>query len=452
MRRLDFVVLLLLAASFVLSSPAWSQDCQYAHVVDPCEKRVVILPVGDDSGAYKVHLDEGPAADYDPRGVALATAPGWEDFYSFVTQGPYLHIVDSAFSDNEGIIDHVRTIDLLMDLGLPRVELTGLSAAEPIQFDGDTVYPLYVVGTLPGPPAWAWYLVFDQEELLNSMTPSDALLHVGPVSMEDGVAVDVAAGAALYGGTEQHAFVSALIDEAGVTTQRFYEITWIDGTGFSVSLDPGNIEGIPFAGSEPASLGLDYDSLGLEAHGVFQTSSVVSDLGDDPSSSCDLVDDPTDVAIWGPDSWGGYVHFSTVSDPGGDGVLLAYAEAVCPYGGDGALVTAVSERPLSVALSSKTSNTIWVYTANGSGWVTALQVSIVPDDVGATITMDDEFSVETLGCPAAVAVRDPAIGACTRGKVGDPKPTPICPTVKYCKLHPTDPLCISTLCAKQPAT
>ena len=62
--------------------------------------------------------------------------------------------------------------------------------------------------------------------------------------------------------------------------------------------------------------------------------------------------------------------------------------------------------------------------------------------------------MDTEGCPTDIVIRDPAYNGCVRGKMGDPGPPPDdvnCPTTKYCKLNPTDPLCLTTLCANKPA-
>lgn len=448
------VLLVLLIAAFILGSPTWSRECQYAFVVDPCEKRVVILPVGGIDEAYQVRLDEGPAADHEPRGVALASVPGWDAFHAFVTQGHYLHIIDYELSNSDATIDDVRTIDLAGDLSLPPLELAGLYAADPVEINGENRYFLYLVGTEPGPYEWPWFVVFEQQELLTGTGPYHGLWYAERISTDPGRAVDIAGGAAQDGDHFQEAFASVVSFGDYGFVQRFYRITVEDGVGFGAWLDPWNDEGTTFSGGEPDSLGLDYDSLGLEAHGVFQTSSVVSDLHTG-ESSCDLVGDPTDVAIWGPDSWGGYVHFVTVSNGAGAGTLLGYDEGVCPYSDYGppelapdALGITVHSRPLSLDLSSDTSDSTWVYTANASGDVTAVQLSVVADESGATLTIADQFHVDTEGCPSAVVFRDPAHAECVTGKLGDPRPTPDCPSPKYCVVYPTDPQCLFNLCAK----
>lgn len=460
MRRLE--VLVVLIAAFVLVSPAWSQ-CQYAHVVDPCEKRVIILATDNFEDAYQVHLDEGPAAAYEPRGVALASAPDAAMFRAFVTQGPYLRIVDYSLSNTDGTITDIRTVDLVEDLSLPPVELTGIYAADPIVFNDETYYFLYIVGTEPGPPRKPWLVIFEQEGLLSETAPFQGLVYAGQIGADDGRGIDIAAGASLYGGAEQVAYASVLSDVDYEVIQRFYKITWNSSQGFDISLAPWNSEAIPFAGSEPESLGLDHESLGIEAYGVFQTSSVVSTLSSG-DASCDLVGDPTDVGIWGPDAWGGYVQFVTVSNEGGNGKLLGYDGSVCPYSGydplepaPGALEATLAARPLSLALTSDTAGTLWAYTANASGYVAAVQVSIVEDQTGDTVEFLAQEGVFTEGCPADIVFRDAAYGECVRGKMGGPGPPPEepedeCPTTKYCKLFPNDPLCRVDLCANDKQT
>ena len=453
MRRSGIVALLITA--FILGSPAWSQDqCQYAHVIDPCWKRVVILPVGDFSGAYQVHLHDGPAADYEPRGLALSTLPDYEEFWGFVGQGPYLHVISYWRSDDDGTIGTHDTIDLAAELpqGLPAIEITGLHAADPIEINGETYYLLYVVGTTPGPLPQPWVMLFDQDELIYpSYEPEPLVWAAFQIGEIGGNAVDVAIGATTDGGHRQEGFVSVL---GADLDHRYYRIVLEDGVGFGGTLDPWNKEDtLWFDGSEPDSLGLDFDSLGLEAHGVFQTLSVVSDLYTG-ESSCDLVDDPTDVAIWGPDSWGGYVHFVTGSAGGRNGTLLGFSEGSCPYRrykpnqiDPDALVRPTEPRPLSLALSSDTSDSFWIYTANASGSVGAFQITIVADQTGATIGFDSMDDVITEGCPSSVTIRNPAYTACVTGGLGDPRP-PSCPTPKYCVDNPDSPVCLGSLCAK----
>jgi len=461
MRRLESIILLIVVLVF-LAWPSRAQEdpCQYAHVVDPCEKRVVILPVGSSEGAYQVHFDEGPAAAYEPRGVALATVPGAGPFTAFVTQGSYVHIVDYSRSEDDGTITDVRSLDLDTELSLPPLQLTGLYAADPIVFNDETYYFLYIVGTEPGPPRTPWLVIFEQEGLLSGTAPFHGLFYAGQIGTEEGRGIDIAAGASLAGGTEQVAYASVLSDINYEAVQRFYKITFTPSQGFEISLDSWNDEGIPFTGSEPAAIGLDHESLGIEAYGAFQTSSVISKLSDG-TASCDLAGDPTDVAVWGPDSSGGYVHFATVADGGAPGTLLGYTEGVCPYESyvppratPGALKLALSPRPMSLDLTSDTDGSPWIYTANASGDVQALQVSIVEDQAGDLIEPLDQFIVETEGCPYVVVVRDPAYWQCVNGLMGDPKPPPSdpdddeCESTKYCKQNPTDPQCLLQACIK----
>jgi hypothetical protein len=439
---------------FALAAPSWSQDqCQYAHVVDPCNKRVVILPVGDFSGAYQVWLHDGPAADYEPRGLALSTLPDFEEFWAYIGQGPYLHRLSYWMSHEDGTITNFDTIDLAAELpfGLSAMEITGLYAADPIMINGETRYLLYAVGNKPGPVPEPWVMIFDQDELSHWPNSSNLLWAAFQIGEIGGTAVDVAVGATTDGGHRQEGFVSVL---GADFTHRYYKIILEDGVGPYFALDPWNEEDVLwFDGSEPGSLGLDFDSLGLEAHGVFQTSQVVSDLYTG-EASCDLVDDPTDVAIWGPDSWGGYVHFVTGSAGGRTGTLLGYPEGGCPYRryqpnqiDPDALVRPTEARPLSLALSSDTSASLWLYTANASGSVGAFQISIVANETGASIGVGGTEVVITEGCPSSVAIRDPAYTACVSGGMGDPRP-PSCGTPKYCEDNPDAPECIGDLCAK----
>jgi hypothetical protein len=450
-------VFALLIAAFVLGGPSRSQDrCQYAHVVDPCNERVVILLAGDDTESYTVDLSETPAAGHEARGVAMASVLGWAAFHAFVTQGPYLHVVDYQYcgdSENKTVED-IRTIDIVADLSLPPIELAGLYAAQPVLNDGELYYPLYVVGTNPGPPQQPWLLILDQEELLTEMNPQQALVYSGPIGTEEGTGVDVAASGPLAGATKHEVFASVLSGSGYLFRQRYYRITVVDGAGVEMMLDPWNIEYLDYTGVSDRSMGVDFDFTGLWPYGVFQTTRVVTDLLDG-QASCFLSKYPTDIQIWGPDDElnNPYVHFVSAATFLDEGWLLGFPEGGCPFSSydplectPGALVREVGVKPLALAISSKTANPIWVYTANESGSVSAVEVTIYQDDGVDTVQPLSLFDMNLGGCPSAIAFRDPVYGPCMScganpvppGPPPEPGPDPF---EKFCRLYPDDPFC-----------
>lgn len=457
-----------IAILVLLVSPSWAQEetCQYAHVLDRCGKRLVILPTGETDGAHGVALDEGPAADYEPGGVALATAPDWNRFHAFVTQGPFLHVIDYEwyFEEEERDILPLRTLDLVEDLGWTPIHFTGVAAGPALVVNGETYYPLYVVGYVPGPITHPYVMIFDQEVLIDGpLTPNKVLLGAAYLDHLDdsgGVAIDVAAGASTEGGHKQVAYASVLSGTGIDLVQQFHTITIEDGVGFGTHYEPWNEEGVSFSGIEPDAIGVDYESLGLDAYGVFQTSSVVTDL-EDGSASCEMgPGDLTDVATWGPDAGlaNQYMQFAIASNGDGNvGILLGYPQGVCPYMdppliNPGSLVQPIGSRPLAMALSSRTGNPFWLYTANASGGVTALELFTFHHPLdGDSVGLVTQFDLALEGCPSAIAFRDETLEACMEQYQGGPGPDhedDDCPTTKYCKLFPNDPLCTVSLCDK----
>jgi len=413
---------------FAMLAPAGAQSpCQFAQVVDPCGKRIVLLPLGSAVDSFVVALDSGPAADHEPSDAEFTTVPEWGMFHAFVSQGPFLHVLDYEAYETGVQISPVRTINIDEDLYLPHIEIAGLAAAEPIVLNGQTVYPLYAVGTEPGPPRRPW---------------------LGTV---DGRAIDISAGASLDGGHAQEAFASVLNDVVIFNYQRFYRITWQDGVGFGEFLDAWNCEDLPFTGIAEESLGLDFDSTGTQSYGVLQTSSAVSDLHTG-IGSCDLWGDPTDIEIWGPDDGLNqpYVHFVTAPTANGPDLVLGFPQGGCPFTGyypletaPGALVESVGEMPLALALSSDTRRAVWIYIANQEGSVSVVGAYITqnPSDEDVIHFVGD-FEIELGGCPSAISIRDESFYFCPEMLFDDPPgPRPD----DFCDMYPTDPWCLPNL-------
>ena len=141
----------------------------------------------------------------------------------------------------------------------------------------------------------------------------------------------------------------------------------------------------------------------------------------------------------------------TVSDTSNEifaGVVLGYPEGVCPYSNPpqiriGALVLPIDPRPLALALSSRTANPFWLYTANASGSVTALELQLYHDpENGDSIAPIGLFQLPLGECPSAIVFRDPALEACMVQYYGDPPgPHPD----DYCEEHPYDQWCLRFL-------
>jgi hypothetical protein len=422
---------------------------------------VYVLDLAETEATCFVALDEGPPGAYEPRSVDYATVPGKDDFWSFVSQGPFLRMVHPEFIELTGYDPEVgiqpsRTVDLEADLGLEGIELAGLDAAAPVQISGQSRYFLYAAATRLGESAEPWFVVFDQQRLLTDQVfdPAETLRAAGPlcpgVPACEGIAVDVAAGAQLADGS-QEIFVSVLAQVEGQTVQQFRRVVFQENGAYTVSQESWNSEDLPFDGSAPQSLGLDYESLGLQPSGVLPTSSVVTDLlsGD---LSCDLVIEPTDIAVWGPDTGldDPYVRFVSATNPYGIDTLFGFPEGGCPFSeyvpltiAEGALVEPVGERPLALALSSRTDRRPWVYTANGSGGVSAFRVEIEHRTLeGDTIEVLEQLEIPLGGCPSAISFRDEAHEDCIVwlgvGGPDPPSPRPI----DECEPGDTDPWCL----------
>ena len=450
-------VAIILVVIIALTSPTWSEpmggkpdgsggNCQYAQVVDRCGKGLFVVQAGNQAVSYTRALNDGAHASWEPRGVAYSSLPGeGGEFYSFVTQGPYLHVLYQKYYNAL----FKRTINIATTVGREGLMLTGVHAAPPVEDAGETIYPLYLVGTWNGAPH---VVILDQEPLIATYlpNPSAALLREQRVCVDDictGEAIDITAGSALPSGGLQQAFASVLKDVNGETVQRFYRITVQSGWTLEFAVEPWNDEGVTFAGGQPLGLGLDYESLGIEAHGVFQTSSVVTDLTFS-GSSCDLLLDLTDVAIWGPDTMLGdpYVRFVSAANPYGMDALFGFPEGTCPFSeyvpliiAPGVLVNEVGETPLALALSSKVNSPLWVYTANDSGSVDAFEVEIFRDGDTDTILPLDHFQMTLGGCPTAISFRDESYDSCMvnwEEKDGDPPPFG-----EICETNPDDPWC-----------
>lgn len=422
-------------------SPLPPLDCQYVHVVDPCQKKLLIYALGDDQPAYELSLDDDPAGQYDLGGIDFATVPEYGSSFVFVTQGPFLHVRHQA------LLALPRLVDLEQDLGLGGSWLFRVHAGEAVEIGSVLRYPLYAIGALSGEP---WLLVFDQEALLAealdpdaAFDPAAALLASGPVCVDGvgcaGIGIDVAAGSSPAVGGVQGAYASVLNVADGSAYQRFYEITLHEDLTFDVSFDAANEEGLPFSASLALSLGLDYDSLGLQAYGAFQTSSVIADLSDGGDDSCPLPGDPTDVVVWGPGPGleHDHFHFVTTNDPYGEDLLLGFPVGECPDGNESAIELQIGAMPQALAVDSDTSTTPWVYTVSRDHGITAFHLRL-SSEAGEEdrIEVDGVLDIPVDGCPYEVTIRDPSYRVCEDFPDGTPKPPKV-----DCEEDPDDPRC-----------
>jgi len=443
MRQLGGWVLVSLAAVFtapgaVAEGPA---DCQYVQVVDQCRKSLLVLDVGGDEILGRVALDEGAAGQFMPGGVDYASVPGYDDIYSFVAQGPFLHVVDLTRPSPW------RTFDVAFDGGLPGIVLSRVHAADPVVVDSQPRYPLYAIGSLAGEP---WLVLLDQEALLaEPLDPAAVLLSAGPIRQAGaGVGLDVAAGWPSAGGAIQEAYASVLDQPDGDYRLRFYRIPVGEDFSFEGFLDPWNDEGLPFDGSALRTNGLDYDGSGTQPFGVFQTSRVARNLSSG-ESSCTLAGDPTDVAVWGPGSAMEHADFLFVTsrnESGGD-LLIGFPALECPDGNPASLTVALDGLPRALALSSVTSDTPWIYTANRYESITAVHLQLSSSSAdGDRIDLLESFDVTVEGgCPYAVAIRDESFYECADFSSGNQEAKP--PKVD-CEADPEDPRCVKDLTQK----
>jgi hypothetical protein len=432
--------LLVVATSGSLAEkPIEPLACQYVQVVDPCAKTLEIFSV---DGAYHQHsipLDEDEAGAYAPGVVDFATVPEFDANHSYVTQGPFLRVIDQQANLPW------RTVDLREIPGLSDFWPLNLDAASAVPIEFVPHYPLYLVG---GRGAEPWLVVLDQQALLaETLEPSSLVLASGPVCVDgiecEGAVMDIATSGFLVGGGGiQVAYASVLNWTGGTATQRFYRIDFYADPAFGVSLDPWNDEGLPYSGSYPTTLGVDYDGNGVQPFGVFQSSAVVADLISG-ETSCELPGDPTDVAVWGPNSDMEYplFHFVTSAVSSEPGRLLGFPAGGCPDDSEGFLELEVAGLPQAVAVSSSASLKPWVFTANGEQGISAIHLSLTSaGPLGDQIRVldDSEFAVPLEeGCPARLSIRDAEVLACAEFPLGEPKSPKV-----DCDEDPDDPRCV----------
>lgn len=433
-------VVLTFAASVSLAErPLEPLECQYVHVVDPCQKKLFVFDVEPPQIQHGISLDGGDAGAFDPGGIDFATVPEYGADFSFVTQGWFLRVIDQTEDTPQRTVD-LRDLPDLSDFWSLNVD-----AATPVLINSENRYPLYVVGGRAGEP---WLAILDQEVLLaETLDPSALVLASGPLCLDGaecvGGAMDIATSGFLLGAGIQEAYASVFNVVDGLAYQQFYRVDLQVDFTFNVVLEPWNDEGEPFSASAPLALGVDYDGDGLQPFGVFQTSSVVADLtnGD---SSCPLPGDPTDVAVWGPGSGldNPFFHFVTSSDPGGPGLLLGFPAGECPSDSEEFLTLQVGGLPHALGLSSDTSSTPWVYTANKEHGISAVHLWISPDgSIGDRIRILDDSVLDLPfeGCPARLSIRDEGVIDCADFPVGEPKPPKV-----DCDVDPDDPRCSKT--------
>lgn len=417
-------------------------DCRYLHVVDPCQGELLVFDRGESIERHSIPLSSGPPGIYEPNGVDFATVPENRATFSFVTQGPYLRVID------HNRLQPWRTIDVDLQLGVDGMYMTKIEAGPAVDIDGETAYPLYITGRLTHPGySEPVVVVLDQEALLaDELNLSQVLIATVPVCTDGieclGTGLDIAVGAALSGGdVRQQAYVSVLnMPSDGTKRHRFYRIDWGTDGVFQVGLNPVNDEGVPFDGLGHRSIGLDYDESGQRPFGVFKTLGVVSDLLDG-TATCPIVGDATDIEVWGPGTDGpaSRIHFVTSLAAGGD-VLLAFPEGECPDGDGDDLEIPVGDFPRALAIESSDEGEIWIYTANKDHGISAIRIRIGAD---GSLTLEETIDIPFGGCPSDVTFRDPDLDTCDpfdiepgNSEPDGPEPPDPCPPGS------TDPACI----------
>lgn len=432
---LIFPVMILLGVSGTPAQVPVPVECQYLHVVDPCGKELLIFGVGSYVLGHSIPLDGGDAGQHAPGGVDFTTIPGYGASYSFVAQGPFLRVI------NHDLDEPRSTVDIAQETGLPEVSLLRVHAASPIEIGGETLYPLYAIGSRAGAP---WLLVLDQVALLaRDPVPGSLLLSSGPLCPDGeecaGVGVDVAANYPLLGLGVQEAYASVLSEIDGQTRQRFYRVTLFEDLSFEVLLEPWNDEAQPFAGSMPLALGVDYDLFRVSAHGVFQTSGVAANLSSG-EASCPLAGDPVDLELWGVNivnGGAGPYYFVTSHDPGGPDRVSAFPVGECPGGSPASIEVPVGEVARAMAINSQTSLSPWIYTV-GTPAVGAVRLGFVETGRGTRIEVLGSLEVPVEGaCPFEITMRDPAYWECSPAISQDPKPPPV-----RCEEDPDDLACV----------
>ena len=450
MRCTRFLVLVLSMACVV--SPLFAadpnlppRDCRYVHVVDPCQGDLLIFNRGEAFTRYHIPLTDGIYGPFEPDGVDFATTPSERANYSFVTQGPFLRIIDHRLDQPW------RSVDVELDLDVPGLYMTKIEAGAAIDVGGETVYPLYIAGRLVHPGyTEPVVVVLDQQALLASpLNLSQVLIATVPICLDGaecrGTALDVAVGAALSGGdVRQQAYVSVMDIPGGIRRHRFYRVDWGTDGAFRVGLDPWNDEGVPYDGLGHRSTGLDFDESGQRPFGLFKTLGVVTDLLDG-TRTCPIVGDATDIEVWGPGTDGpsSRVHFVTSLAAGGD-VLLAFPEGECPDGDGDDLEIPVGDFPRALAIESSDEGEIWVYTANKDHGVSAARIRI---DADGSLTLEGTLDIPFGGCPSDVTFRDSDLLTCDAFR-GDPDQEPggPDPPPDPCPPGSTDPACIEEDC------
>jgi hypothetical protein len=417
-------------------------ECRYIHVVDPCQNDLLVFNRGEATNRHNIPLSDGFAGSFDANGVDFTTVPGKRANFSFVTQGPFLRVIDQRLDVPW------QTIDVELDMDIPGLYMTKIEAGQAVDVDGDTVYPLYVTGRLVHPGyTEPVVVVFDQEALLaDNVNPTQALIATVPICIGGsncrGTGLDIAVGAAQTAGDlRQQAYVSVMdIPPDGIRVHRFYRLDWgTDGT-FSVGLDPWNDEGVPYDGLGHRSTGLDFDESGQRPFGLFKTLGVVNDLLDG-TATCPIVGDATDIEVWGPGTDGpsSRVHFVTSLADGGD-ILLAFPEGECPDGDGDDLEIPVGDFPRALAIESSDEGQFWVYTANKDHGVSAARIRI---DADGSLTLEQTLDIPSGGCPSDVTFRDSDVLSCDAFRddpdqdPGGPDPPP-----DPCPPGSSDPACI----------
>jgi hypothetical protein len=358
------------------------QEENYLHIVDAFHRELLVLKVGSEEAALRIPLDD---VSYSPHAVAFGNSDESNcGGISFVTQGPYLRVVDHTQIEPRAVLNVEEQYGLAL-LSLGRIEAASFPAS-----DGEPLDVLYVTASRwTGSMRTPWLLVFDEQALLADPLDTDsALLAAGPLCETcDGSATDVAAQPAAPESGEQEAYVSALLTLDGESYQRFYRIVLHepdgepDGYWFEVTHQPTAEDYIPYSGVSTSAIGLDYGPyMGQQIpFGVAKSSSAVIDLSNGVSS-CTLGGSPADLVVSSPaaelDSES--YHFVTAQD--GYGRLLGFPVGGCPDGGTDSIEVPIGYYPQSMVLVSDMSPTPWIYSVGLGSGIWGVHLGLVPGE------------------------------------------------------------------------
>jgi hypothetical protein len=278
-----------------------------------------------------------------------------------------------------------------------------------------TQYALYAVGYWSDATgAHPYYWVLDQRALLDEESTDPVLIDHGSLCVGGadcrgpGVSVEVFSPSG--DAADQRAYVAYLENPIGGSSfeQKMLRLTrGAAPTGpWAVSLDAWNEEGVAFDAQTYPNIGMEFNRVSGEGHGLFATSQQVVNM-ETGTRSCVLPGTPVDVSSWAldPEVYVSYpqTSFQFVSIQGAtSSSVIGFPEGECPDLGQPTSISyPIGHEPVGSVIHQRRHRQFDLHVASKDGTVASFEMRI-DGQTGEIVPMSQ--STRQVDCPTDISM------------------------------------------------